>query len=117
MIAPQGLNIQINKGTDFNQDLELKNPDKTPFDLNGYTGVSKVRKFPNAKVSHSFTVGITTSTGVISLGMTVGVTTTLTEGRNYYDVVITSGIGTTAGIGTVSKVFEGSVLVFPTASV
>ena len=30
MIAPQGLNLQINKGTDFNQDLEMKNPDKTP---------------------------------------------------------------------------------------
>ena len=88
MIAPQGLNIQINKGTDFVQNLELKNADKTPFDLSGYTGVSRVRKFPEAKVSHSFTVGITSSTGVISLGMTVGVTTSLTEGRNYYDVVI-----------------------------
>ena len=117
MIAPQGLNLQINKGTDFNQDLELKNPDKTPFDLNGYTGVSKVRKFPNAKIAHDFTVGIDTTSGTISFGMTVGVTTSLSEGRNYYDVVITSGIGTTAGIGTVSKVFEGSVLVFPTASV
>ena len=117
MIAPQGLNIQINKGTDFNQDSELKNPDKTPFDLNGYTGVSKVRKFPNAKIAPDFTVGIDTTSGTISLGMTVGMTTSLTEGRNYYDVVITSGIGTTAGIGTVSKVFEGSVLVFPTASV
>ena len=117
MIAPQGLNIQINKGTDFNQDLELKNSDKTPFNLAGYTGVSRVRKFPDAKISHEFTVGITSLTGVISLGMTVGVTTALTEGRNYYDVVITSGIGTVPGIGTVSKVFEGSVMVFPTVSV
>lgn len=111
MIAPQGLNIQINKGTDFEKNLELKNADKTPFDLSGYTGVSRVRKFPEAKVSHSFTVGITSSTGVISLAMTVGVTTAITDGRNYYDVVVTSGLG------TVSKVFEGSVMVFPTVSV
>ena len=111
MIAPQGLNIQINKGTDFEKNLELKNADKTPFDLSGYTGVSRVRKFPEAKVSHSFTVGITSSTGVISLAMTVGVTTAITDGRNYYDVVVTSGLG------TVSKVFEGNVMVFPTVSV
>jgi hypothetical protein len=117
MIAPQGLNLQINKGTDYTKDLELKNPDKTPFDLTGYTGVAKVRKFPEAKIAHDFTVGITSTTGVISLAMTVGVTTAITDGRNYYDVVITSGIGTTAGIGTVSKVFEGSVMVFPTVSV
>ena len=111
MIAPQGLNIQINKGTDFEKNLELKNADKTPFDLSGYTGVSRVRKFPEAKVSHSFTVGITSSTGVISLAMTVGVTTAITDGRNYYDVVVTSGLG------TVSKVFEGNVMAFPTVSV
>jgi hypothetical protein len=111
MIAPQGLNLQINKGTDFNQDLEMKNPDKTPFNLTGYTGVAKVRKFPEAKVSHDFTVGITSTTGIISLAMTVGVTTAIAEGRNYYDVVVTSGLG------TVSKVFEGSVMAFPTVSV
>jgi hypothetical protein len=111
MIAPQGLNIQINKGTDFNQDLELKNPDKTPFNLTGYSGVAKVRKFPEAKISQDFTVGITSTTGIISLAMTVGVTTSITDGRNYYDVVVTSGLG------TVSKVFEGNVMALPTVSV
>tara|TARA_B100000925_G_scaffold256999_1_gene211136 strand:+ start:218 stop:550 length:333 start_codon:yes stop_codon:yes gene_type:complete len=110
-MAAQSVNIQIDKGTDFSHNFEMKNPDQSVFNLTGYSAVAKIRKFPEAVKQHSFTVGITSATGIIGLSMTVGVTTQLTNGRNFYDIIITSGVG------TVTKAFEGSVIVNPSASV
>ena len=111
-MAAESVNIQIDKGTDFSQNFVMKNPDQTIIDLTGYTGVSKIRKYPeDLSSSSSFTVGIASTTGTITLSMGATITSNLTVGRNYYDILITSGSS------VVSKAFEGSVIVNSTISV
>jgi hypothetical protein len=111
-MAVESINIQIDKGTDFSQNFVMKNPDQTIIDLTGYTGVSKVRKYPeDTKYVRSFAVGIASTTGTITLSMGTTITSELVVGRNYYDILVTSGSS------IVSKVFEGSVMVNATISV
>ncbi len=111
-MAAESVNIQIDKGTDFSQNFVMKNPDQTIVDLTGYTGVSKVRKYPEDSLNiQSFTVGIASTTGTITLSMGTTITSNLEVGRNYYDILVTSGSS------VVSKVFEGSVMVNATISV
>jgi len=111
-MAVESVNIQIEKGTDFSQNFVMKNPDQSIINLTGYTGISKVRKYPESTgYFRSFAVGIASTTGTITLSMGTTVTSELEVGRNYYDIVVTSGSS------VVSKVFEGSVMVNATVSV
>jgi len=111
-MAVPSVNITIEGGTNFDNTFTMRNPDGTPIDLTGYTGISKIRKYPKDTLNvHNFTVGITSSTGEISISMASTITSEIEEGRNYYDVVLT------AADGTVSKAFEGTALVSPTVSV
>jgi hypothetical protein len=111
-MAVPSVNITIDGGTNFENTFTLRNPDGTPIDLTGYTGVSKIRKYPKDALNvQSFTVGITSSTGEVTLSMASTITSEIEQGRNYYDIVLT------ATDGTVSKVLEGTALVSPTVSV
>lgn len=110
-MAAESINIQIDKGTDFSQNFVMTNPDQTIIDLTGYTAVSKIRKYPEDNKFQSFTVGIASTTGTITLSMGTTVTSQLNVGRNYYDILVTSASS------VVSKVFEGSVIVNASVSV
>ena len=115
-MAVPATNISIDKSTSFSQDFIVKNSDQTAMNLTGYTATSKIRKYPEDSSYNSFTCGITSSTGVINISMGATTTAVLTTGRNYYDIIITSGVGTTAGVTTVTKVYEGTVMVTATVS-
>ena len=71
----------------------------------GYTGVSKIKKYSTSPTSQSFTVGITSSTGEVSIAMTAGKTVKLSPGRYNYDVYLTSSAG------SVSRLVEGQAIV------
>ena len=103
MAATPAINIVIPQGADFSEVFTSTETDGTISNLNGYTGVSKMKKHPSAVVSTSFTVGITTARGEVSIAMTSGVTTTLKPGRYYYDVFLTSATN------AVSRLVEGQV--------
>lgn len=110
-MAVQAVNLTIEKGTDFENTFTLKNADGTPLDLNNYTAVAKLKKFPTATESTAFSVGITTATGQVKISMANTVTSSLDVGRHYYDVVrISSG-------SLKSKIVEGMILVNGSASV
>jgi len=109
-MAVPAINISIDKSTSFSQDFIVKNSDQTAMNLTGYTATSKVRKYPEDSSYNSFTCGITSSTGVINISMGATTTAVLTTGRNYYDIIITSGVG------TVTKVYEGTAMVTATVS-
>jgi len=109
-MAVPAVNIQIDSGTYFENEFTLENPDGTPIDLTGYTGISKIRKYPEAANVQSFTVGITSLTGKVQVSMADTITSELVLGRNYFDVVLTSGDG------VVSKVIQGTAIVNPTVS-
>jgi len=105
------VNITIEKGTYFENTFTINNSDGTPLNLTGYSAVAKIKKYPSSPTSHPFSITITANTGKIQVSMGHTTTASLSEGRNYYDIVITSGGGTK------SRVIEGMALVTPSISV
>lgn len=104
------VNINIEKGADFSNTFTINNYDGSVFNLNGYTAIAKIRKYPESPISHPFAVGITSFAGKITLSMGSTATLDLTNGRNYYDILITSDEGVK------TRVIEGSALVSPSIS-
>lgn len=105
MSATPSVNIVIPQGTDFSEIFTSTESDGSTSNLSGYTGAAKIKKHPSSTSSSSFTVGITSSIGEVSIAMTSGVTVRLNPGRYYYDVVLTSSSG------QVSRLVEGMALV------
>lgn len=104
------VNINIEKGADFSNTFTIDNYDGSVFNLNGYTAVAKIRKYPGSPTSKSFNVGITSSLGKITLSMGSTDTFDLVNGRNYYDILITSDENIKM------RVIEGTALVSPSIS-
>jgi hypothetical protein len=111
MSAP-AVNLTINKGTDFEAIFTVTNSDGSAFSLANYSATSKIRKHPTAAAYKSFSTTITVATGEIKVSMGATTTSTLSSGRNYYDVIITN-----VSTGKITKVFDGMVLAVDTVSV
>jgi hypothetical protein len=109
-MAVAAVNIVIEQGEDYQEVFTVNNPDGTPLDLTGYTGVAKIRKFPESSTSTPFSVGIVSTAGQVVVSLANTVTTDLKAGRHYYDVIITSSAGKK------TKVVDGMVLVNPSES-
>lgn len=83
-------NLIIYKGSDFEATFNLFEPDSSSVILNDLgTTYATIRKYPTSPKYENFTVGITTSTGEIKLSLSSENTSNLTEGRNYFDVILT----------------------------
>lgn len=104
-MAVPAVNINIEKGSDFSSTFTIANADGSVYSLQGASSTSKIKKFPESTISYSFSTTITVATGKITLAMTDEVTSTITPGRYYYDILVTSA----TGIKT--RVIEGMVLV------
>lgn len=111
-MATPSVNIVIEKGTDFESTFFIDNPEGDSFNLSGYSAVAKIKRHPAATTSIPFSVNIIASTGQVRISMGNTITSQLSEGRNYYDIVIIS-----QGYNTKTKVIEGNALVYPSASV
>lgn len=110
-MAVGAVNIVIEQGTDYQEVFTVNNPDGSPLDLTGHTGVAKIRKFPESAASTPFTVGIVSAAGQVVVSLANTTTTNLKAGRYYYDVIVTSSAGKK------SKVVDGMVLVNPSESI
>lgn len=106
------INLSLDKGTSFESTFIVKNADDSAFNLTGYTATARIRKHPTASDYKSFQTTITSAKGEIKITMTAALTSDLSSGRNYYDVVIENTAGTSK-----SKVFEGMIMVSDTVSV
>lgn len=104
-MAVAAVNIVIEQGTDYQEVFTVNNPDGSPLDLTGYTGVAKIRKFAESTTSTPFGVGIVSTAGQVVVSLANTVTEDLKSGRYYYDVIITSSAGKK------TKVVDGMVLV------
>ncbi len=104
------VNLVLEKGTDFEASFFLSGEDGGILNLLESTAVAKIKKYPNALTSHSFTVGIVTATGEISIAMTSGTTSQLTSGRNYFDVLVINPLNVK------TKVVSGAIIVEETTS-
>ena len=109
-MAVAAVNIVIDQGTDYQEVFTVNNPDGSPLDLTGYTGVAKIRKFPESATSTSFGVGIVSAAGQVVVSLANTITEDLKPGRHYYDIIITSSAGKK------TKVVDGMVLVNPSES-
>lgn len=105
-------NITIEKGASFNKLFSIINSDGSAFNLSNYTFTAKLKKWGGSTNSVSFatTYGNDATLGKLTISLTNSQTGILTSGRNVYDVLITSGVG------TVTKIREGSALIRETAS-
>ena len=103
--------IYIDKGTDFSIEFTLSQNDGSPYDLTDCTVISKIRKYPTSTKYNSFAITIVNApTGKLRMELDKTNTTSLTEGRNYYDVFVTD-LG-----GRTFKVIEGEAIVYETSS-
>ena len=93
MAATPAINIVIPQGADFSESFTSTESDGSLSNLNGYTGVSKLKKHSGSPTSFDFTVGINTTTSEVSIAMTAPVTTPIKPGRYYYDIVLTFDLG------------------------
>ena len=110
-MAVPAVNLRIEKGTFFEATFTLTGTDGDAAALSNYTAAAKIKKFPGATTSTSFSTEITGSTGEIKITMADSVTAELSAGRSYYDVVIQE----TASLKK-TKVFEGTVMVVESIS-
>ena len=106
------VNIVIEKGTDFEATYTVTNADNSVYGLTNQTASAKIRKHPTATTSKSFTTSVVVAKGEIKISMGSTITAQLSEGRNYYDVILTH-----ISTGKVTKVFEGTAIVKNTVSV
>jgi hypothetical protein len=110
-MAVAAVNIVIEQGTDYQEVFTINNPDGSPIDLTGHTGVAKIRKFPESAASTPFTVGIVSTAGQVVVSLANTITDDLKSGRYYYDIIIISSSGNK------TKVVDGMVLVNPSESI
>ena len=104
-MAVPAVNITIEQGADFASSFTITNANGSVYLLSGASATAKIKKFPDSTTSYSFSTTITVATGVIALAMTDTVTSTITPGRYFYDILVTNG----SGLKT--RVIEGMALV------
>ena len=105
MAATPTVNIVIAQGADFSEVFTSTETDGSASNLTGYSGQSKIKKYPTSPKSESFTVNITAGSGEVSIAMTAGKTVKLSPGRYHYDVYLTSASG------VISRLVEGQAMV------
>jgi len=105
-------NFNIEKGTDFEEELNLTQDNGLPLNLEGYTGAAKIRKYPTSPSYVPFTITfVNRLEGRIKISMNNSQTLSLTSGRNYYDVILIDSND------KIRKIVEGNIIVNDTASV
>mgnify|MGYP003343448977 CR=1 FL=1 len=111
MAVAEITNLVIDKGTDFEATFNLFDPDQSTSVLSGLTTTyASIRKYPESTEGEVFTTEITTLTGTIKLRLSLSQTANLQAGRNYFDVVLTTG-------GKRVKIIKGTAIVEESVSV
>lgn len=100
-------NIVIDQGTTFSTSINLTDENDDPISLVGFTGRSKIKKHYTSSNSHSFTVSLGTSTGIVTLSLSAEQTSNIAPGRYVYDVELVDPYN------VVSRLVEGMVTVTP----
>jgi hypothetical protein len=110
-MAVYAFNYTLEKGTDFETELNLTEDDSSPLNLMGYTGSAKIRKYPTSPRYESFTITfINRESGKIKISLNNTQTSGLEAGRNYYDMFLTDTNG------KVKKSIEGNIIVNESAT-
>lgn len=106
-MAPK-LNLVLDQGTDFSQDIEINDDAGNPLDLSGYSAFAQFKKYYTANVAGHFTVSL--STGIINLSMNSASSSNISDGRYVYDIKLIDSDGKD------SRPIEGMLTVTPQVS-
>jgi hypothetical protein len=110
-MAVYAVNFILDKGTDFEEEINLSEDDGSPLNLVGYIAAAKIRKYPTSPKYTPFVITfIDREEGRLKISLSSSQTSGLQEGRNYYDLLLTDGTG------KVKKVIEGNIIVNETAT-
>lgn len=102
--------LEIDQGSTFRYQVDLKTPTGSPYDLSTVTITSQIRKtYRSPSVAGTFTTE-TPAAGRILLSMTDEQTADMAAGRYVYDVYIEDSTGQRY------RVIEGMVTVTPAAT-
>ena len=106
----QGVNLVINTGANFKDSFTITNPSGTAFDFSSWSGSAQMAKSvavgATIGAEATFTVGFTSAGGgifEISMGSTA--TTSLSEGRYEYNVLVSSG-------ASIYNIVNGNIMVY-----
>jgi hypothetical protein len=110
-MAVYAFNYTLEKGTDFETELNLTEDDGSFLNLTEYTAAAKIRKYPTSPKYKPFTITfIDRERGRVKISLSNTQTAGLQAGRNYYDMFLTDGTG------RVRKVIEGNIIVNESAT-
>ena len=106
-------NLRIDQGASFSSDVTVTGDDGSIFGLTGHTATAKLAKgYASTHTRTNFTTAINTVTGVVTISLNADQTNSLEEGRYVYDVEILK-----TSDSTVTRVVEGIVTVYPSATI
>lgn len=106
-------NLRIDQGATFSSDVTVTNDDNTVFNLTGHTASAKMAKgYASTHIRTIFTTSTNTALGVVTISLNADQTGGLEEGRYIYDVEILK-----TADSTITRVVEGIVTVFPSATI
>ena len=107
-MAPVNINLTIEQGSDYEATFTITNDDGSALNLTGYNAEAELRKHYASTSSKSFVISfVDRLAGEIAVSMASTVTSTLSEGRYVYDIVLTSSALTK------SRVIQGNIIVNP----
>lgn len=111
MTAVSSVNLNIHKGTYFEETFILTADDGLGLNLNGASVTARIKKHPTTTQFYPFSTTLTIADSSVKISMASSITAELTSGRNNYDILITNSNG------LITKVVEGNILVHDTVSV
>jgi hypothetical protein len=103
-------NINIDQGTDFTTEIDLSDESGNPLDLTAFTAESQIRRWYSSSNAINFDVSL--SNGKVFLSMNSSITSTLTQQRYVYDVLLTL-----TSNNYVTRIVEGIVTVNPRVTI
>lgn len=111
MAVAEITNLTIYKGSDFSATFNIFDPDESVAEFfNLTTTYASIKKHPGSSSSIDFAKSITIGTGTIVLTLTAAQTAQLSEGRNYFDVLMTLN-------NKITPIIRGTAMVYESVSV
>jgi hypothetical protein len=98
------LNLVIEQGTDFYQNIIVEDDNDDPLSANGYTANGSMRK--SFQATSSFPIDCTLTTGNLSIEMNAASTSSIPAGRYVYDIKLVKA-------GVTVRLIEGVATVTP----
>jgi hypothetical protein len=108
MSVPAVTTLSIYRGTDFEKKVSIG---LTTLNASSQTATAKIRKHQTAEDFYSFDTYIDESDNSILISMGSTITTNLTLGRNYFDIIIENNSS-----NKIMKLVEGTIIVSQTVS-